>query len=717
MAPHAAALAQHAHTRHPPAPSPAETPSLMRVPLFVELFDTDTEAAQRQAIADVIQARVYKLSTEAWTMRADMVDLPREMFNYLYCEALLYLMATNRRDDLRDVLKNRDFSPAPLLYLQRGFALALPSIVASGSGLPPPTSQERLLHDNRVAAIAYMDRNALQPDKKLKPYQRLAIEWMLGREYGFLAFKPGLGKTLTMIGYHLVKGATGRAAVVADGAVAKQWEKDLTTGAYTRPPLPPTILIDTDTLRLHSVPEVQDPALRFLVTTKTFTDLDDVTGRRAAETTEMKDAIVASPWTTIVVDEAHRMLPKRGKQTLFAKNTTATRWLLSGTPIVNLGAGAEAARFYKNGFNREPGARTSDALHDFFVVNYGGLTAKLPGFTAVDVPITFGSYGEEAMYHALGTIRSTVVGATPSYLYLTDPRFVNPGILAQLRDRVSQLPDALRQWLTSVNPRTVLRQQGPRLRALRRVVDERVADQHYVDPDYVRHVFLLFSTRVSFDPSTSKDSWVEAVRVALGAPPGTFFYNNGAETLEAFKAAATGHTLPAHTPVFLFSTYVSGGAGLNLQVLPPAFRLSREQVVDTIVLLDLEWSPATTAQAIARALRLKQTEGRVAIYTLCFAERTEETDHRGSRRNLKELVATAFSRAPTAVDEEVDEEGGARRAGITPERLGAVLTRNQGEFLKLAGLPPTTNSPQEFISELNELIAAQQAPAVPPARF
>ena len=661
VAPHAASLA----LVYVPRPWPVVTTPLRGLHLFVQLFDTDLEADARGAIADLIQARVYGLPEAVWSMRSDMVDLPRAEFNYMYCEAIVYLIANERKGDLRGLLADRDFSPTALYGLQRGLALALPPLIAATSGLRPPTNTERTQHEERIARIDLAEQQLLRSDKRLKIYQKLAIEWMLSRpfRYGFLAMKPGLGKTLTVIAYHLVTGTDSRAVVVADKAVAKQWADDLTTDEYLKRPLPSTLLVDTESLRLHQPNEIKAPTLRFLVTTKTFTDLEEApAGTRRDATVEFNKAVMAEKWNCIVVDEAHKMLPKSGSRTLFAGNKDATRWLLSGTPIVNVKPGAEATRFYRNGFNREPPTTRADTVHDFFVVDYGTITTKLPAYSTMDVAVTFASRGEEAMYHALATIRTRTVFESPSYWYLVDPRFVTAEFLATLRDRVQngQLPAPLLAWLATVKVNTLLSEPGPRLRALRDLVRTRVEDKKYVDPSFVRHVFLLFSTRVSLDTSAKGRSWVDAVRSVLKPAEGAFFFNDSKTSRDAFMAVAKGRTLPDHEPVFLFSTYASGGAGLNLQVRfghlhTHTFSHGGWQVVDTIVLVDIEWSPSTTAQAIARALRLKQMDGRVAIYTLCFAERTEETAHRGARRKLKDLIATAFSRAPTA-DDEGDED-------------------------------------------------------------
>jgi hypothetical protein len=717
IAPHAASLA----LVYVPRPWPVARTALRGLPLFVQLFDTDLEADARGTIADLVQARVYGLPEAVWSMRSDMVDLPRAEFNYMYCEAIVYLVANERLGDLRSLLADRVFSPTALHGLQRGLALALPPLIAATSGLRPPTNTERTQHEERGLRIAVVEQQLLRSEKRLKIYQKLAIEWMLARRYGFLAMKPGLGKTLTVIAYHLVTGTDSRAVVVADKAVAKQWADDLTTDEYLKRPLPSTLLVDTESIRLHQPSEVNDPTLRFLVTTKTFTDLEEpLAGTRRDATIEFNKAVLAQKWGCIVVDEAHKMLPKSGSRTLFAGNKDATRWLLSGTPIVNVKPGAEATRFYRNGFNREPPTTRADTVHDFFVVDYGTLTTKLPAYSTVDVAITFASHGEEAMYHALATIRTNTVFESPSYWYLVDPRFVTTGFLATLRDRVQngQLPAPLVAWLGTVKVNTLLSEPGPRLRDLRELVRTRVEDKKYVDPSFTRHVFLLFSTRVSLDTSAKGRSWVDAVRSILKPAEGAFFFNDSKRSRDAFEAAAKGRTLPDHEPVFLFSTYASGGAGLNLQVRGAPHVLSSYgygQVVDTIVLVDIEWSPSTTAQAIARALRLKQTDGRVAIYTLCFAERTEETAHRGARRKLKDLIATAFSRAPTA-DDEGDEDEEQTRRTVIPQGLGDILVSNTKAFLDLAGTPPATatNSSQSIISGLTEAITRQTRPLPPP---
>ena len=157
----------------------------------------------------------------------------------------------------------------------------------------------------------------LWPGFSYKPHQATGVTWMLAREKrpgvkgGILCDEMGLGKTIQMIS--LIKNGQGeKTLLIAPVAVLEQWKATARRAGLT-------IMRPSDTgwklegprtgSQVHCIGYEMALRKRWLVTTFN--------------------------WSRIVYDEAHRLAGKNSGTELALLLKAKTRWLLTGTPIVN----------------------------------------------------------------------------------------------------------------------------------------------------------------------------------------------------------------------------------------------------------------------------------------------------------------------------------------------------------------------------------------------
>jgi hypothetical protein len=302
------------------------------------------------------------------------------------------------------------------------------------------------------------------------------------------------------------------------------------------------------------------------------------------------------------------------------------------------------------GFNR---AGTTPQRSDFFFAEYDDLTLPnvRPGGLRDMAPFSFelSNPSEGALYHALSLVRGTKTHGgdlhPSSSLFALCPRFVPQSDFDDLQARFNEAGPPTEYWALLPRP-AVLHLLSPdydwaRLLALHAVFLER-ASHPVVDPAFHRHVYLIFSTRISFGGGGSEgtaNDWPEYLKArlaSLGVAIELLVLSTGnkEKKLAEFKRAAR---TPDTKPLVLFGTYASMATGLNLQE------------ADTVVMLDLPWQPTQYDQARFRALRTGQRPGRVWIYTIT-GNGTEEVA-RALRGDVKRALSSAFANEGDIADE------------------------------------------------------------------
>ena len=666
------------------------------VPLFMELFTSDVR--ERSGIVKFITDEVYGLADgDLWTLTG-LVDahLSSTAFAYFLCEALLYCIRMNEKTLAPLAQRIRATSVSALRPLVRGLVRTLrhhEKTIFAGERFPHalevamlgeedarqvPTEVARLREAE--AKIKVVEETRLAPAYRLKPYQRMASAWMLMRQqgFGFIGMEPGMGKTLSFVAYALAAAATkqpGITLVVTNKRLAQQWVHEITQN-YTKNAAepPPRILLVTNNVprvvQELAAKKAVDPGVTFIITTPSFVFAPEA--RASADRVAIqqlftglaRDNVIAR----IVVDEAHEILRKRSAKVLLPEATNAARFLMSGTLLLNLQIKDEIRRYYANGFSFPPNdfdARyAGDVRQDFFLADYGSLTLQLPEYTLIQQPFKLDAANEALVYYAMASSRagSDTPFQTASYKFTLAPTMVDRrgtdfnDIRASVRTAMADPVIAqagLFPLLTRAAFETVFAPDYvcARLRALRTVIAQRSAQKTYLPYKgraTRRHAFLLYSQRRTMREGGREADWSVFVRDRLGIAHDRFFvYTGKSEEINAWTAAALADDAPDE-PVFLFLTYGKGGVGLNLQV------------ADTIVLMDKTWVPAQHVQAIARGLRIGQTNKRLVVFEL-VCERTEEEVHRQGRLDLKTRVAIIATRShagaeAAVVAEEMEKE-------------------------------------------------------------
>ncbi len=618
-----------------------------RMYTFHELYTTGMKKEERRRVMNALQTRVYRLKEPVHL--ADMVDeMPVFTALCLFAEGLYYLLAHAAYDELQEV-----GALNPVLYA--GFLRANVFLDVERHKNPPMEYEPPLLRPGLqfpllgappsdlyqwAARLRELDAAAARlQGKRPTRLQWVAVLWMMSRNYGFLGLRQGMGKTITAILYTMARGGS-RTVVMASNEIAAQWQLEAEQQRLG------SLLITATTARAATEAKISDSAL--ILTTPTFVANAEAAANPSDDRLRIHRQLAGSRGLTLIVDEAHAQIPKESKAVLLPAAATAARFLLSGTPFINVDLRSEAGRFYNVGFNR---AGATPQRSDFFLAEYDELTLPnvRPGAIRDLAPFTFelSNPSEGALYHALSLVRGMAKHGgdlhPSSSLFALCPRFVPQSDFDDLQARFNQAATPTEYW--ALLPRTaVLRLLAPdyewaRLRALQAVFLER-ATHPITDPAFHRHVFLIFSTRIGFrEGETAANDWPEYLRErlrALGVDIELLVLAAGKKekTLAEFKRAARAVD---PRPLVLFGTYASMATGLNLQD------------ADTVIMHDLPWQPTQYDQARFRALRTGQRPGRVWIYTIT-AEGTEEVA-RAVRGDVKRMLSSAFANEGEIADE------------------------------------------------------------------
>jgi hypothetical protein len=617
-----------------------------RMYTFPELYTLGMKKDKRRRAMQALQTRVYRLKEPINV--ADLVDeMPVFTALYLLAEAFYYLLAHAAYDELEELGELEPTLYAGFLRVNVFLDVERhknppmeyePALLKPGVQLPlgsPPSDiylwGERLRTLDTAAARVQ--------GKRPTRLQLVAVLWMLGREYGFLGLRQGMGKTLTAILYTMARG--GRTVVMASNEIAGQWQQEAELQRLGH------LLITAATARAATESKVADAGL--ILTTPTFVANAEAVANASDDRLRVHRQLAGARGLSLIVDEAHAQIPKESKAVLLPAAATGARFLLSGTPFINVDLRSEAGRFYNVGFNR---AGAIPQRSDFFLAEYDELTLPnvRPGAIKDLPPFAFqlSNPREGALYHALSLVRGTAKHGgdlhPSSSLFALCPRFVPQSDFDDLQARYVESGPPSEYW--ALLPRQdVLALLSPkydwaRLCALHAVFLER-ATHPVVDPAFHRHVFLLFSTRIGFrEGEAAAADWPEYLKTRLaemgvGMDLLVMAPGKKEKTLAEFKRAARANE---SRPLVLFGTYASMATGLNLQD------------ADTVVLLDLPWQPTQYDQARFRALRTGQKPGRVWIYTIT-ADGTEEVA-RAIRGDVKRMLSSTFANEGEIADVE-----------------------------------------------------------------
>lgn len=609
--------------------------------MFPELFTMGMKREKRREIMNKLQTSVYRIR-EPLNLATIMEEFPVFTSLILIAEAFFFLLAHAAYDELARLGDSEPTLYAGFLRVNvfldaerhRGLHLQSPLLKPDFllPGAPPPSDLPKW-----TSALRSLDNAATRlRGKTPTSLQVVAALWMLTRDYGFLALRQGMGKTITALLYSMARG--NQTVVMASDEIALQWEAEAKLQSISH------VLVSSSTAKSVTTSRIKDTAL--VIATPAYVQ-PLKPGEGTSERVGIHDTLEVLNNASLIVDEAHERIPKKANRALL-KHASMGRFLLSGTPFVNVDLRAEAERFYKAGFDRPALPRRED----FFIAEYDELVLPnvRPG-SALEKKFTLTNPTEGALYHALSLVRSTEKRSgdlhPPSSLFALCPRFVPQRELDALQSRYNNpaLPRSDYWPLLGRSAVVDVFARGykwARLLALRAVIEERMREP-IVDPRFPRHVFLIFSTRMNFrDEATGRrkedGDWPRYIEEQIGLPSGLKMFVLAADNKEALAEWRAAARVPSPSPIALFGTYALMGTGLNLQE------------ADTVVLLDLPWQPAQYDQARARALRTGQMPGRVHMYTI-LADGTEEVAQRNSRGMVKRVLATGFANEGEMADE------------------------------------------------------------------
>jgi SNF2 family DNA or RNA helicase len=189
-------------------------------------------------------------------------------------------------------------------------------------------------------------------DSRLYPYQVLGADWLKMVGSGLLADEMGSGKTVQVS----VSIPEGPALIVAPKSVLPTWRRELAVWAPHRKVViatggvvkqrkafkaiadgeADTLIINYEALKSHS-----RLAPYGSIRLKRCEDCGGVPGDVSEARCEVhRKEANEIPWTTVVVDEAHRLKDAKAQQTravwaVGQQPSVTNRWALTGTPIAN----------------------------------------------------------------------------------------------------------------------------------------------------------------------------------------------------------------------------------------------------------------------------------------------------------------------------------------------------------------------------------------------
>ncbi|HMV69439.1 MAG TPA: DEAD/DEAH box helicase, partial [Myxococcota bacterium] len=468
----------------------------------------------------------------------------------------------------------------------------------------------------------------------LRPYQEEGFRWMCRLSHwgagAVLADDMGLGKTIQAIAWLLHHASSGPALVVCPTSVCGNWLAELERFAPS---------LERRLLHGDGRTGVLDGLGPGVVVITSFTIA-----------VRDQDALAATSWGNLVIDEAHAIKNAWTQRTRAIHRLTAERRVaLTGTPIENhtgeLWAVLTAVspgllgsqETFRDRFvtpieyDRDPEVRQSLArLIRPFVLRRlkRDVATELPERTEIVVKVGL-TAGERALYDGLRLAAINALGERG-----TDEPQARMHVLAALtRLRRAACHPRL------IDPALTLR--SSKLTALYDLLDPLLESGHRA---------LVFSQFTGLLDQVGDDLRARGVsfRRLDGATPAP----RRAAEIAAFQAG--------EAPVFLLSLK-AGGVGLNLTA------------ADTVIHLDPWWNPAVEDQATDRAHRIGQTQP-VTVYRLVARGTVEEkilamhgekrelatsllegTDTAG-RLDTNELIALMQGAATGAWDDEALDE-------------------------------------------------------------
>jgi hypothetical protein len=305
-----------------------------RMYTFQEIYTTGMKKDKRRRVMHALQTTVYRLKEPVHL--ADLVDeMPVFTALYLLAEAFYYLLAHAAYDELKEL-----GALEPGLYA--GFLRANVFLDVERHRSPPMEYEPPLLKPGvRLplgsppldiyqweSRLRTLDTAAsrLQPDKRPSRLQWVAVLWMLGREYGFLGLRQGMGKTITALLYTMAR--SSRTVVMASNEIAGQWQAEAEHQRLSH------LLITAATANDATDSKLADAQL--ILTTPTFVANAEAAANPSDDRLRVHRQLVGARALTLIVDEAHVQIPKGSKAVLLPTAATSARFLLSGTPFINI---------------------------------------------------------------------------------------------------------------------------------------------------------------------------------------------------------------------------------------------------------------------------------------------------------------------------------------------------------------------------------------------
>lgn len=193
-------------------------------------------------------------------------------------------------------------------------------------------------------------------DERLRPYQRLGVDWLLTAETGLLGDEMGAGKTAQVVSALEAAPEKGPFLIVCPKSVLWTWQREIATWSESIVPVVAsgsvakrrkafkavadgdanTLLIGYEALRSHT--RVAPYGSIRLKRCEACGGLPgEVTETRCE--THLKEANEI-PWAAVILDEAHRAKDAQALQTRAAwwvahQPSVRYRWALTGTPVAN----------------------------------------------------------------------------------------------------------------------------------------------------------------------------------------------------------------------------------------------------------------------------------------------------------------------------------------------------------------------------------------------
>jgi len=492
-------------------------------------------------------------------------------------------------------------------------AAAFVGLAQGGATLDAPDAFLQLLSNVRAAMkLAPEPPDSFEGD--LRDYQRDGFRWMvrLSRwtDGGVLADDMGLGKTIQALALLLHRAAEGPALVVAPTSVGFNWLREADRFAPD---------LEVDLYRGQTRRELlEDLGPGSVLVTSYELLLRD------------QDALSATDWATLILDEAQAIKNPRARRSVAAAGLSASfRMALTGTPIENrLGELWSVFRALNPGLlgtaeqfrqrfalpverDRDPGRRKAlSALIRPFVLRRvkEEVARELPPRTEVEVPVSL-SREERELYEglrvaALSELRASTAGPAQRRLQALTAltRLRQAACHPRLVDEASGVASSKLERLTELLRE--LREEGHRA---------------LVFSQFVRHLSL--------------------VREVLDRENVSYRYLDGS-TPERTRRREVDAFQDGDGDVFLISLR-AGGTGLNLTA------------ATYVIHLDPWWNPAVEDQATDRTHRIGQTKP-VTVYRLVTRGTIEESIlalHEHKRSLVAGVLAGTSEAATLGVDE------------------------------------------------------------------